>query len=262
MAASTSLVRLGRRRLGQRVGVGHDLGGLAQAGTVRGQRAPESAGVPSLLGRQREQDLRRARAAGLVDVAGQERHERVVRQVGVRVVPVGDQRHGAGVVCGVARAGLEQRSGVEVPADGCSHDEDEEHRDDAANEAHGRTVPPAAGNRAAFGCRGAPGPLRRRTRRPPGRRRRRSARSRSRMARRMRETCIWLTPIRSPISAWVQLLDEAQVQHQALPFAQAGDRAAQRVAHLVGAGVARLDQDVVGQAGAGRRSGRPARSAW
>ena len=48
---------------------------------------------------------------GLVDVAGQERHERVVRQVGVRVVPVGDEGDGAGVVRGVAGARLEQRVG-------------------------------------------------------------------------------------------------------------------------------------------------------
>ena len=127
-----------------------------EVGALRGQGAAEAAGEPGLLGGQREQDLRRARAAGLVDVAGQEGHERVVRQVGVGVVTVGDEGDGAGVVRGVARAGLQQRSGVEVPGHGGGQDQDEEHRCDAANEAHGRTVPSVAGNRAAFAPVAAP----------------------------------------------------------------------------------------------------------
>ena len=65
-------------------------------------------------------------------------HEGVGRQVGLGVLAVGDEGHGAGVVRGVPRAGLEQGSGVEVATHGRSHDEHEEHRDDAEEHTHGR----------------------------------------------------------------------------------------------------------------------------
>ncbi len=43
----------------------------------------------------------------------------------------------------------------------------------------------------------------------------------------MRETCIWVAPIKAPIWVWDHPTDEAEIEHQAVPLAQAGQQRGQ-----------------------------------
>ena len=127
-------------------------GGASSAGPLVGEDAPRPVGAPGGLAEQPEHG--RAGRAVVVDRRPQQGDERVRRQVvvGGGLVASRDRGHRAGVVGGVAGAGLEQRPRVRPGAHDRGDGQAQRHQDDTAA-AHGRQ---ATGARAAAGRPGSP----------------------------------------------------------------------------------------------------------